>query len=151
MPEYSNWDKIELPSNWWSTIFWFGLIHRTKFVLCKMYNYVEIIHNNKFIHGWKITEPLFGKENIPFQGRGHVLLQTNILNSNQFSSQCQNTVGLIQASQINTQLSIPRNMELGSYKYDKNFWVLLEVSIISFSKLKLYSNISDWASVLEMW
>lgn len=98
IPEYSNCDKIEFPSNWWSTIFWFGLIHRTKFVPCKMYNYVTIIHNNKFIHGWKITEPLFGKENIPFKGRGQVLLQTNLFNSNQFPSQCQNNGGLIEAS-----------------------------------------------------
>jgi hypothetical protein len=45
MPEHSSCDRIEPPSNWWSTIFWFCLIHRMKFVPCKD-EYTEIICNN---------------------------------------------------------------------------------------------------------
>jgi len=57
------------------------------------------IITNSFMGEKKQTEPLFGKENIPVKGRGHVLLQTNLFNSNQFSPLCQNNCGLIQASQ----------------------------------------------------
>jgi hypothetical protein len=45
MPEHSSCDSIEPPSNWWSTIFWFGLIHRMKFVPCKN-KCTEIVCNN---------------------------------------------------------------------------------------------------------
>jgi hypothetical protein len=130
IPEYSSCERIEPPSNSWFTIFWFGLIHRMKFVPCKMYNCVAITHNNKFIYGSKITEPLFGKENIPFKGRGHVLLQTSLFNSNQFSSQCQNTVGLIQASQNKLLTANLLFWEIWSQDLASmtlNLWVQLQV------------------------
>jgi hypothetical protein len=45
MPEHSSCDRIEPPSNWWSTIFWFGLMHRMKFVPCEM-KCMEMVYNN---------------------------------------------------------------------------------------------------------